>query len=104
VGISVGEPIPPPPWFKENVALGVLPRNWKDNYPEHRCRCGHVQGAHPADGACLAKPCRKRSRCAKYDEDARFLLPEYGSKVNGEAVITPLPEVTPAPPSGEAPG
>jgi hypothetical protein len=81
----VGEPIPPPPWFKEHIADGLLPKVWHDEYPQHRCRCGHVKETHDPDG-CAAKKCP----CTAYDENPKFLLPEWGSKPQTEIVIKPL--------------
>lgn len=85
----VGEPIPPPPWFKENIANGMLPKIWHDAYPFHRCRCGHVLEAHDEPLPLIeSTPCgAKKCPCPEYREDTVFLLPKWSSKPSTEIVM-----------------
>lgn len=89
---GIAEPIPPNPWFKEAVAKGLVPREWYEGYVSsgstHRCLCTHQQGAHPKDGPCQAKVCRRSGRCAAYAEDPRYTIPEWGSQP--KAIVSPV--------------
>ena len=78
---------PPNEAVKDAVARGLVPRQFVEWYPSHRCRCGHVQAVHDHDkGECDAKKCP----CVEFEQDPAYLLPPYKSK--------PLAEVGPVVP------